>query len=61
MTRFRSDIPPNLLAEAERLGPSVLAALLASYPTDEDHAREVRRRQRREQQLQLPHTNRSAA
>jgi hypothetical protein len=59
--KCRSDIPAKLIAEAERLGPSVLAALLASYPTDEEHAREVRRRQRREQQLQLPHTNRSAA
>jgi hypothetical protein len=49
----RADIPATLLEQARTLGPSVLAALLASYPTDEEHARMVNERERKRRQLEL--------
>lgn len=50
----RTDIPPTLLARATSLGPSILAALLATYPTDEQHERMEREKQRKRKQLRLP-------
>lgn len=49
----RTDIPPALLARATSLGPSILAALLATYPTDEQHERMEREKQRKRRQLQI--------
>ncbi len=57
----RPDIPPTLLAQAAALGPSVLAALLASYPTDAEHATKLRRRRGQRGQMVLPLTDRGAA
>ena len=54
MNRERTDIPQRLLDEAEAVGPSVLAALIASYPTDAEHERnERRKRVARQKQLSL--------
>jgi hypothetical protein len=57
----RTDIPPALIEQARALGPSVLAALLASYPTDAAHAEHERRKRHIEKQLSLPCVHRSAA
>jgi hypothetical protein len=49
----RTDIPPALLAQAAALGPSVLTALIACYPTDRQHEEMVRTRNRRRRQLEM--------
>lgn len=50
----RTDIPESLIRQATSLGPSILAALLATYPTDEQHERMEREKQRKRRQLILP-------
>lgn len=51
----RTDIPAELIEQARAVGPAVLEALLACYPTDEEHERnERRKRVRAQRQLTLP-------
>jgi hypothetical protein len=57
----RTDIPQDLIDQARALGPAVLEALIATYPTDEEHARHQRRKRGQRAQLVLPLTNRTAA
>lgn len=49
----RTDIPPALLASAASVGPSVLTALIACYPTDKEHEEMLRSRNRRRRQLEM--------
>lgn len=51
---MRTDIPAALLARATQIDPSLAAWLEAAYPTEQEHARNQRRRRAQEAQLALP-------
>jgi len=50
----RADIPAELRAKAERVGPAFVRWLEAAYDTDMERARRVRDRRGQGRQLQLP-------